>query len=221
MAIYTGVADANGDFMIPFSSSYTSGQKVTVTAEKEGALKTIELFAPSDAIGGGSIQFSGNLIDFPNNVGVVTITGIEGKIQDFGLASTDTPQIGFAGTATGLVLGEGVTQLGVAACQAWKMAESLQLPGTMQLIGPNAFSTWVKLKSLDIPKNVAIIDGYAFYSLTNCNEIIVRATTPPSIQNTTFQLLKSTCVFKVPAASVAAYQAAANWSTFASRIQAI
>ena len=39
-----GVADLNGDFTVPFSSNYTSGQKITVTAEKDSATKTIELF---------------------------------------------------------------------------------------------------------------------------------------------------------------------------------
>mgnify|MGYP001618506052 FL=1 len=42
MPTVTGTADANGDFNIALGANYTSGEKITVTAEKDSAEKTIE-----------------------------------------------------------------------------------------------------------------------------------------------------------------------------------
>lgn len=221
MATYTTIADANGDFTVPFSLNYTSGEKITVTAEKDEATKSIELYAPSTTFGGGIFEFSGSLENYPVDIGVVTVNGLSGKLNDFALASMDAVDVGFASKATGLVFAAGITEYGLAACQAWKKATSLVLPSTTRIIGDNAFSTWPELLSFEIPSAVTTIGSYAFYGLSKCNEIKVHATTPPIIQSTTFQNLKSTCIFKVPAASVTAYQTAPNWLAFASKIQAI
>lgn len=243
MATYTGVADANGDFSVPFSFNYTSGEKITVIAEKNSAVKSIELYAPSEVVGGGIIQFSGTLDNFPQNIGVITVSGIT-TINSFGLYAADNANTTLFKRATGLVLSDGLVSIGQSALGGWGFAKSLSLPNTLQTIGNSAFSGWVGLTSIVIPDSVKYILSYAFYSnnsvlnvtlgsallsigeyglkdLFNCNQITCFATTPPEIQATTFANLKSTCIFKVPAASVAAYKAAANWSAFASRIQAI
>lgn len=265
MAIYTGVADANGDFNIPFSANYTSGQKVTVTAEKDAATKSIELYAPSDVIGGGNIQFSGNMTNFPNNIGVITLTGITTVAQNS--FYTDRVVNVFFRKATGLILDEGTTSVGIEAFLGWDGALSLSMPNSLSSIGSGCFRDWInatsitwsssltqipefafynwrKLVNLIIPTGVTVIGAQAFNNcislqsieilgqvttigagafanLTACNIITLHATTPPTIQSNTFVSLKSTCIFKVPAESVAAYQAAPNWSAFASRIQAI
>lgn len=268
MTIYTGVADANGDFIVPFSASYTAGQKVTVTALKDGAQKTIELFAPSDVISGGAIQFSGNLTNFPVNIGIVTLSGLSGNIGSQAFFGGGD---GFFGAkATGLIIEDGVVKIqSTQAFSGWVLAKSLRLPNTLTDIGDNAFFGWRSLIEINIPNSVVTIGSYVFGGTTansalniivgsgcktigqeafwnqqmlisadfgssittlgqwacgnwiSCNQIIMRAIAPPSIQVNTFGSLKSTCIFKVPASSVDAYKSAPNWSAFASKIQAI
>lgn len=268
MATYTGVADANGDFTIPFSSLYTSGEKITVTAEKDAATKTIELYAPGEVTGGGVIQFTGNLTSFPNNIGGVVITGITGVIGQYAFASNSNSG-SIWGKATSLTIADGVTELKSNSFDSWGLAKSLKIANTVTIIGSNAFTSWgncesidfssttllttigssafqswAKLKSLVIPNSVTTISDMAFFncntataltigsSVTSiggntfalwslCAEIKCLCTTPPIITNSTFSGLNGSCIIKVPAASVAAYQAAANWSSFAARIQAI
>lgn len=244
MAIYTGVADANGDFTVPFSSNYTDGQKITVTAEKDSAIKTVELFAPSDFLGGGTIQFSGTLNNFPNNIGFITLSSeITGVIQPYAFDGYSdgssifkramglkieclTTSIGNNafqrwGGATFLEISDSNVDIGNHAFIFWSNATSLKLPANLQTIGNSTFSQWSSLKKIDIPANIVSMGTDAFFNTSSCDEVICRATTPPLITSTTFDYIKSTCIFKVPAGSVAAYQAAPNWSVFAARIQAI
>ncbi|WP_180007730.1 leucine-rich repeat domain-containing protein [Acinetobacter sp. YH16057] len=246
MATYTGVADANGDFNISFGSNeYNSGEKITVTAEKDSATKSIELYAPSEPVppvSSEGISFTGALNDFPNNIGRVVLSGMDTiAAQTF----RGDAAAGFIWTrATGLEIKEGITSIGSNAFQGWTAATDLTIPFWITNIGVaafygwinatslniqanitsisnTAFQGWTKCLSITIPATVTSIGTSAFHNLYNCNEITIHALTPPTITTSTFTNLKSTCVFRVPAASVAAYQAAANWSAFAARIQAI
>lgn len=285
MTTYTAVADANGDFIVPFSSNYTSGQKITVTAENGSATKSIELYAPSDVTGGGVIQFSGTLIDFPLNIGIVTISGISGKIGDYAFQAASNV-LSIWKKATGLVVGSGVTEIGDYAFENWANIKSLSLPiGLIKIgnraffgnalleslvipntvtqigmfsfyasqalslsipssisiipdsafaywvkatdlvlpegvtrVGSSAFSSWSKGKYLTLPESLAIIEAGAFSDWVECLEIRCLRTTPPTLGSSVFQSLKSTCVIKVPSASLAAYQAATNWSAHASKM---
>lgn len=333
MAIYTGVADANGDFNIPFSTNYTGGQKVTVTAEKDAATKSIELFAPSEVVGGGVIQFSGDMNNFPLNVGVITLTSeIAGVIQANAMrASTNADNLFYS--ATGLVVQGAVTELGDYAFSDWIYASLLTLPTSLTKIGqysfqnfgfsattdfditlPNSVTTLsdysfysANMKNFDlgtgvtiipqqcfsytnkletfnyrnattvkenafygsnlkynyIPETVTTIEvgsyqfansvevsigagvksipAYAFYQntlctkftlginvisiasnglggLSACNELICPRATPPTITADALTGLKSTCVIKVPAASLNAYKTASRWSAHASKM---
>ena len=240
MTTYTGVADANGDFTVPFSSNYTSGQKITVTAEKDSATKSIELFAPSDTTGGGVIQFTGNLTNFPVNIGNIVLTQLSGSIANS--TFDGTPNNCMYKKATGLDMSQcQITSIGSEAFYSWSAATSLALNNGLQTIGNSAFYAWASLIELIIPDSVVSIGDsafsdinalqkltigsacttiadYAFSELIACNEIVMKPLTPPAIQTYTLQFLKSTCVIKVPAASLSAYQAAAKWSAHASKM---
>ncbi len=290
MATYTGIADANGDFTVHFSSNYTSGQKITVTAEKDAATKTIELFAPSDVTGGGVIQFTGTLDNFPSNIAGVVLSEISGGIGSFAFSAVSADVSSIWRKATSLALPNSVTSIGSMAFAEWKNATQLTLPSSLTSIGQGAFISWSKATSLSIPNSIVTlgqecfygwssslslhigtgliniptqafdtwpkaislvipdqikvigsyafrgwvlatslligsgvtsIGDYAFMNWTSCEEIICNAINPPTISNTSFNGLKSTCIIKVPSASLAAYKAATNWSAFAARIQAI
>lgn len=243
MQTYTGTADANGDFSINFGTSYTGGQKVIVTAESGSASKSIELYAPSDVLGGGSIQFSGTLLNFPINIGVVTIKNITGLVQNNTFNAFDTASGGLIWSkATGLVIDfsanigtaafaywsasslqflKHVEDFGINSFIDWTSATSLELPEGAKIVQQAAFSGWTNCTSVILPSSLENIGFNGFYNLRNCNQIICKAATPPVIDPSSFLSLKSTCIIKVPAGSVSAYQSAENWSAFASRIQAI
>lgn len=242
MATYTGTADGSGNFNISFGgNNYTSSQKVTVTATKDGTSKSVELYAPADTTGGGAIRFSGNLSNFPNNIGVITLSNeYTGSIQDYAMQAVAFATNMFV-KATGLVIGAGPTAIGVQSFTGWTGATSLTIPSSILTIGTQAFSGWTALLEILIPNSVtsvgnnsfqsatackkvtlgtalATIGSSAFSTLSACDEIICFRTTPPSIQSNTFSNLKSTCVIKVPSASLTAYQTAANWSALSSKM---
>lgn len=219
MATYTGIADENGDFAIPFSSNYTSGQKVTVTAEKDGAEKKIEMFAPSDLFGGGIIQFTGTMHDFPNNIGGVVLTDQIGvSIGDNAFYAANN---NMWSKATGLTIANTVQTIGSNAFYNWAAVTALTIPNSVTSIDYSAFEGLTSVTSLTIGSSIQNIGSYGFLGLANCDEIKVLATTPPTITSDTFLNRKTSCVFRVPAASLATYKAAPIWKTFASRIYAI
>lgn len=194
MTTYTGVADENGDFTVPFPSNYTSGQKIIVTAEKDSAIKTIELSAPSDFTG-RDVLF--NLTNFPSGIGAVTLTP-----EISGVLHTSR----FDGTQDGSI---------------WRKATALKIEGDVTSIPANSLRYWTSAISLELPATLTSIEASAISNWTSCLELICRAATPPTLGNFGLYNLKSNCIIKVPAASVAAYQAAANWSAFSAKIQAI
>lgn len=173
MTTYTGVADANGDFNIPFSVNYTGGQKITVIAEKDAAMKTIELFAPSESVGGGGIQLSGSLDNFPLNIGNVSIVGFTGGIGDYAFSGYNANAGKFEANATGLIIGEGVTSIGTYAFSNWIKATSLMLPASLKSIAGNSFAYWVKCTSLIIPNTVTSIAGNSFVRWSNATSLTI------------------------------------------------
>ena len=220
MAIYTGVADANGDFTVPFSSNYTGGQKITVTAEKDSELKTIELYAPSEVTGGGVIQFSGTIEQFPSNIGVITFIGIEGVIQPYAFAANSN-NFNMFKVATGLVLPMGITEIAEAAFYNWQNCESVSIPSSVQRFGALVFYNNLKLTQFECGDEVLSIGEGCWMDCLLLQEFVIHTTTPPTAGNNMFAGTHSSLVIKVPAAAVAAYQAAPRWSAYASRIQAI
>ena len=197
MPTVTGTADANGDFNIALGANYTSGEKITVTAEKDSAEKTIELYAPSEVIAQTPvIHFSGSLVNFPENIATVTISGIAGKIADYSFYANNG--LHMWAKATGLVVGSGVT-----------------------IIGAYAFAKWIKVKNITIASTVTSILEGGFSEAYVCEQLTCLATTPPTLGDEVFYGLPATCAIKVPAAAVNAYKAKAKWSYFASQITAI
>ena len=90
--------------------------------------------------------------------------------------------------------------------------------------GMTTISTWAfmstALTSVDLPSSIVQINNQAFFACSKLSYIIVRATTPPTLQNTN-AIPKTIGSIYVPDASVSAYQAANNWSIFADKIKPI
>ena len=97
---------------------------------------------------------------------------------------------------------------------------SLTLPNTLQTIGVAAFlrDSGFQFAELTIPASVTSIGAFAFGGNTpNQMTLTVLPTTPPTLGSNAFALATGS-VIKVPAASVAAYKAATNWSSYADYI---
>ena len=97
---------------------------------------------------------------------------------------------------------------------------SLTLPSTLQTIGVAAFAATneFQVTELTIPASVTSIGDAAFTGNTpNQMTLTVLPPTPPTLGVNVFNLATGS-VIKVPAASVAAYKAATNWSSYADYI---
>lgn len=217
MATYTGVSDSNGDFSIQFSESYTGGQKVIVTAEKSGAEKSIELFAPSDTTGGGIIQFSGDMTNFPNNIGVVTFSSeVSGTIRSFCFSAELNSEVIWR-SATGLILKGEITTIYYSAFNSWTKAKILELPPKIQVIDSFAFANWGAVSKLILPETLSSIGNFALpvsaLTLLKCLPSV-----PPSTSGNSFAGLPSSCVIEVPSSSLSLYKTSPNWSSFSNQM---
>lgn len=97
-------------------------------------------------------------------------------------------------------------------------------PNTITSISSTTFSNCYSLSTITIPENVTSIATGAFNNCISMTEYHFLPTTPPTLANTNaFTNIPSTCVIYVPYSAdgsvLAAYQAATNWSTYASYMQ--
>lgn len=84
-------------------------------------------------------------------------------------------------------------------------------------IGSNAFSYASIAGEIEIPSTVTEIGAYCF-AYTGITTVICKPTTPPALGSGAFSSNTAGFTIKVPAASVAAYKAATNWSSYADYI---
>jgi len=98
---------------------------------------------------------------------------------------------------------------------------TINIPNTVTDIGLWVFGGDINLLKITIPNSVTNIGSYAFRNCTSLSSVTVEATTPPTLGDNVFQNTDTNLVIYVPAESVNAYKTATNWSTYASRIQAI
>ena len=88
-------------------------------------------------------------------------------------------------------------------------------------LGNNSFTQCVNLLTITIPATITKLGTGVFYSCSKLAEVIMEATTPPTIGINLFQSCPALTSIYVPDASVEAYKAATNWSTYASKIKGI
>ena len=121
---------------------------------------------------------------------------------------------------TSVTIGSSVETIGEDAFAGCRSLTSIDIPSSVTSIGNDAFGSCISLTSVTIPNSVTSIGNQSFEGCTGLTSVTVNATTPPTLGYYAFDNT-SGCTIYVPLATVDAYKAATNWSTYASRIQAI
>ncbi len=86
---------------------------------------------------------------------------------------------------------------------------------TVAEIGRESFYYCDKLTNVDLP-NITKIGNSAFQDCKALISVKLPAAPPTEVGYNAFYSINSACVFYVPTGSLAAYQAATNWSTLMS-----
>ena len=110
------------------------------------------------------------------------------------------------------------TYVGSHAFEGCTSLTSITFGSNVTAVSSYSFRGCTALKNLTIPSNVTILASYGFSGCTALETVSLEATTPPSIESSTFANVPSTCIFYVPCSAVNAYRTASVWSTYADRI---
>ena len=121
---------------------------------------------------------------------------------------------------TSITIPSGVTSISNSAFSSCSKLTNVTIPNSVTSISNYAFNNCISLSSIEIPNSVTSIGDRAFSNCKSLSSITVNAVTPPTLGSSVFNNTNN-CPIYVPAESVDAYKSATNWSTYASRIQAI
>ena len=111
-----------------------------------------------------------------------------------------------------------ITAGGFTDCYVLK---NVIIPNSMITLDSQAFSNCRAFTNVIIPNTITSIGVSAFRGCTNLTSVTVEATTPPTLGTNVFNNTNANLVIYVPSQSVNAYKTATNWSTYATKIQAI
>lgn len=111
-----------------------------------------------------------------------------------------------------------VTSVGNGAFLSCTSLAEIVFPATLTSIGQSAFGR-TSLAEIALPASITSIGNYVFQYCTKLKTMTVNANTPPALGSGAIPT--SIVAIYVPDESVAAYQAATNWSDFASKIKGI
>ena len=124
------------------------------------------------------------------NIGTMILPGSVTRISAFAFSSV----IGVNGVAPVIKLNEGLAVIEQYAFNSAEIAGEIEIPSTVTKIGEDCFA------------------------YTGITTVICKPTTPPALGTEAFPSYTAGFTIKVPAASVAAYKAATNWSSYADYI---
>lgn len=122
---------------------------------------------------------------------------------------------------TAISISNKVTQLNTSTFFGCKNVVNIVIPDKVTIIDYNVFESCSGLLNITIPASIKSIGNYAFRQCSINTELggtyTILATTPPTIQSTTFQNAKINKII-VPKGTLAAYKAATNWSAYADKM---
>ena len=123
-----------------------------------------------------------------------------------------------------IAIPDGVTKINSNAFQSCYILSSITIPESVTSIVDSAFSYCYTLSSIAIPNGVTSISSNTFKNCYGMAQYHIMSTTPPTLANiNAFSNIPADCIIYVPYSEdhsiLAAYQAATNWSTYASHMQ--
>ena len=118
-----------------------------------------------------------------------------------------------------ITIPSGVTSMANNAFNYCQRLAHAPIPSLVTSIGNNVFQNCTSLASITIPSTVTSIGNSAFYNCYGVAEYHIKPTTPPTLGTTVFNNISSDCIIYVPSAKLTDYQAAENWSVYASYMQ--
>lgn len=121
---------------------------------------------------------------------------------------------------TSVTIGSGLTSVGNYIFANCSGITNVSITEGLTKLGYAMFNNCKKLSSVVIPSTIEYIGDNAFSYCSGLTSVTCLAENPPELGGTVV-FYKSTCPIYVPSQSVNAYKSATNWSTYASRIQAI
>jgi hypothetical protein len=124
-----------------------------------------------------------------------------------------------AGFLSQISIPYGVKEIGLQAFASIYNLTAISIPSSVTAIDQSAFQ-FCRLTDLVIPDSVLQIGSYAFSYNPYLASVTMASTVPPVIGIQVFDQNDAGELIHVPAASVAVYQNAPNWSSYSSRIVA-
>ena len=201
---------------ITIPSSVTS---IGGSAFESCGLTSITIPSNVGTIGNGAFSYCGNLTSI-----IVDENNINYTSENDVLYTYDkTAILCYPGgkSDVSFIIPNTVTYIRNEAFYYCQKLESITLPEGLTIIGSNAFYRCNRFTNITIPSTVTSIGSGAFEK--NGSQLVstitvVKAVTPPTLYIHAFD--GTSGPIYVPSQSVSAYQNAANWSTYSSRIQA-
>lgn len=122
------------------------------------------------------------------------------------------------------VLPSGITRITAEVFSRCNGLVNIIIPEGVTQVNGNAFSYCANVETITYPSTITSIGGQEGLSFTKFTEVIVNATTPPTLSHSTNSMGAHSLTFPiyVPDASVNAYKnAGGNWANYSSRIKGI
>lgn len=125
----------------------------------------------------------------------------------------------YCGGLLGAAIPKEALTMGATAYLSCGSLRRVLIPESTTEIGNQAFNNCSGLQIVVLPATVSSIGAQVFTNNFSTVEYHIKATTPPALANTNaFTGITAKCKIYVPNDSLSAYKAAANWSTYASKM---